>query len=281
MKVEEYELIVALDETRTIRGAAENLFISQPAISQRLKQIEQDWGVELFIRTPRRLIPTNAGEKIVEHAKKVMVEERRIRHELDSISNEVGGVLSLGISSLVGQYVLPSILEAYVEKYPNVKVQLKTGLSQSIRENIEKFHVAIVRGERVRGQKCEHFFSDEMYFIDREDFVNNDRRPFIEFQADDSLKSDIRKWFVEQKDIHVAQTIEVDQIETCKQLMKKGLGMTVLPASAMKDLQEGFVKTSLNSKTPHIRETWISYHERSKELPQVTAFLQELYHYRI
>ncbi|UCZ53624.1 LysR family transcriptional regulator [Bacillus shivajii] len=278
MKVEEYELIIALYECGTIRGAAESLLISQPAVSQRLKQVENDWGVNLFIRTPRKLVPTKAGEKVFAHAKKVVEEEKNVRNEIESEEKEIGGTLSLGVSSLIGQYILPPILEKYIEKYPKVKVELKTGLSQTIKENVNHYHLTIVRGEFVRGQECKHLFSDQLYLIDRADkFTSNCPRPFVEFQADDSLKSVVRKWLSEQRHIKVAQTIRVDQIETCKQLMRKGVGLSVLPKSAVDDLGDGFVKVPLEGTGEQlVRETWVCYQNKVVDLPQVREFLNEL-----
>ena len=72
MKVDDYKLLVTLNEAKTLRQAAERLFISQPAVSQRLKSIEEEWGVEIFVRTKRELFVTGAGERIISHAHKAV-----------------------------------------------------------------------------------------------------------------------------------------------------------------------------------------------------------------
>ena len=75
MKIEDYRLLITLDETKTLRKAAEILYISQPAVTQRLKAIEHSFGVGIFIRT-KQLITTTEGAMIIEHARDMLKRER-------------------------------------------------------------------------------------------------------------------------------------------------------------------------------------------------------------
>ena len=75
MKIEDYRLLITLDETKTLRKAAEILYISQPAVTQRLKAIENAFGVDIFIRT-KQLITTTEGTMIIEHARDMLKRER-------------------------------------------------------------------------------------------------------------------------------------------------------------------------------------------------------------
>lgn len=72
MKIEDYRLLITLDETKTLRKAAEILYISQPAVTQRLKAIENAFGVDIFIRTKKQLITTTEGTMIIEHARDML-----------------------------------------------------------------------------------------------------------------------------------------------------------------------------------------------------------------
>ncbi|MFA9556585.1 LysR family transcriptional regulator [Evansella sp. AB-rgal1] len=276
MKIDDYRLLVELSKTGTIRSAATNLMISQPAISQRLKHIERDWGVELFIRTPKQLLLTPAGEKVVGFAKEMILEERRIRDEVNSLLGEVGGVLSLGVSSVIGQYVLPPVLEKYIDMYPKVQVNLTTGLSNDLRKNFLDYHIAIIRGEKINHQPCQHLFSDRLFLIDLKKFEKqqSNPRPLIAFQGDDVLQSAVQRWFIENDQVLFSQMIKVDQIETCKQLMKSGMGMAVLPETALGDLGEEYTYQPLVMGGEALtRETWITYSNNIDKLPQAKAFI--------
>lgn len=75
MKIDDYRLLITLDETKTLRKAAEILYISQPAVTQRLKAIEAAFGVEiLFVQ--KQLITTTEGSMIIEHARDMLKRER-------------------------------------------------------------------------------------------------------------------------------------------------------------------------------------------------------------
>ncbi|MDQ0256076.1 DNA-binding transcriptional LysR family regulator [Evansella vedderi] len=280
MKVEDYELLVALHRAGTVKGAAEKLMISQPAISQRLKQIEQNWGMEFFVRTPRQLMITPAGEKVVNHGEEMLKKEAELRDELAALKGEVAGTLSIGVSSVIGQYVLPSLLERYIENYPKVQLHLTTGLSQEIRKNLLNFHVAIIRGDKIKTQLCHHFMNDKLFLIEKAGSRNGggQLRPLIVFEGDESLQSSLSKWLIEHNQVKFSQIIKVDQIGTCKQLMKKGIGSAILPESAIVDLaDDGYNRQSLRiGDKPLSRDTWVTYSKEATALPQVEAFLKLL-----
>ncbi|MCD8509176.1 MAG: substrate-binding domain-containing protein [Bacillus sp. (in: Bacteria)] len=156
-------------------------------------------------------------------------------------------------------------------------MQLTTGLSQEIRRSIKNFHITIFRGEKIKTQPCHHFLSDQLYLIKKHsgDPIVDSSRPLIVFEGDETLQSLVSKWLMDNDEFKFSQIIKVDQIETCKQLMKKGIGIAVLPQSAISDLgEEGYDKNPLFvDGNPLTRETWITYSKESETLPQVKAFL--------
>ncbi|QHE52685.1 LysR family transcriptional regulator [Pontibacillus sp. HMF3514] len=279
MRVEDQKILVALKEAGTIRGAAKELLISQPALSQRLKHIEDHWGQKIFIRSHKRLALTPAGEQIVEFANRVISEERKVRDEVSIHSGGIGGTLSLGVSSVIGQYVLPKMLETYINQHPYVKIDLETGLSEGFRQAPDHFHICIIRGEPIKQEHCQELFSDKLYLVEKKESNKNTRdKPLIEFQADSSYGSTVNEWFLQNSNISYSQKIKVDQIETCKQLMSKGIGMAVLPEIAIQDLNDQeYLIHPLHLKGKAItRKTWICTSDTARQLPQVQAFFQVL-----
>lgn len=279
MRVEDHKILVTLKESGTIRGAAKELLISQPALSQRLKHIEDHWGQKIFIRSHKHLALTPAGEQIVEFANRVISEERRVRDEVSIHSGGVGGTLSLGVSSVIGQYVLPKLLESYINLHPQVKIELDTGLSEGFRQAPDDFHICIIRGEPLRQENCQELFSDRLFLVEKKNLNRmNVDKPLIEFQADSSYGSAVNDWFLQNSNISYSQKIKVDQIETCKQLMSKGIGMAVLPEIAIQDLNDQeYSIHPLHLKGEAItRKTWICTTDTAQQLPQVQAFFQIL-----
>ncbi|ULG72457.1 LysR family transcriptional regulator [Macrococcus brunensis] len=283
MKIDDYRLIVTLADAETLRKAAALLYISQPAVSQRLKSIEQEWGTPIFIRTKKKLIVTTHGESIIQHARKMLKEEETLKELIHSSEGVINGKLSIGASSLIGQTILPKVLGRYVELYPQVKIQLQVGSSAQISAHHRDFHVAIIRGTEIMNVTNELFLEDRHYFIYPKAKQHQlDQLPVIEFQADAAYLKEIEEWYTEQFGQVYAPQIRTDQIATCKELLLSGVGMTVLPEIVIGDIdQELFAVELLDAGQAHMtRKTYMSYDHDILSLPQVEAFISLMRQYQ-
>ncbi|WP_169871033.1 LysR family transcriptional regulator [Shouchella patagoniensis] len=276
MRLEEDVLIVALSDAGTIRGASRNLYISQPAISQRLKQIEERWGEPLFIRTHKSLIPTPAGEEIIAYSKKRLYDEKQLQDRLSAVTGTVRGTLSLAVSSVIAQYYLPPLLREYTRLYPDVKMDLRTGLSSTMYDERHQVHLAILRGDVEDTDALKELFSEKLFYVSRKDSLSPSL--FIEFQSDFTFHSIVNDWFLTTELTIPKQTIKVDQIETCKQLMLHGIGSCVLPELATNDLttQHCHLQSLQIRGQDLLRKTWLHCSPKHADLPQVRAFLDLL-----
>lgn len=276
MKIDDYRLLITLDETNTLRKAAEILYISQPAVTQRLKAIESSFGVEIFIRTKKQLITTTEGAMIIDHARDMLKRERLFFDKMQAHIGEVNGTISIGCSSLIGQTLLPEVLSLYNTQFPNVEIQVQVGSTEQIKANHRDYHVMITRGNKVMNLSNTHLFNDEHYFIypkDRREDVT--KLPFIEFQADPIYINQIKQWYNDNLGQDYHATITVDQVATCKEMLLSGVGVTVLPEIMMKNIDKNmfeFEKVSIEDE-PLIRSTYMSYDGSMLQLPQVDSFV--------
>lgn len=277
MKIEDYRLLITLDETRTLRKAAEILYISQPAVTQRLKAIESAFGVDIFIRTKKQLITTTEGAMVIEHARDMLKRERLFFDKMQAHMGEVNGTISIGCSSLIGQTLLPQILSHYNDQYPNVEIQVKVGSTDHIKAHHRDYHVMIIRGSKILNLNNQHLFNDKHYFI----YPKGQRDkapelPFIEFQADPIYINQNKEWYGRNlgRDYHAM--ISVDQVATCKEMLVGGVGVTVLPEIMVKDLDtERFDFEQVDIEThPLVRSTYLSYDSSMLQLPQVESFVE-------
>lgn len=277
MKIEDYRLLITLDETRTLRKAAEILYISQPAVTQRLKAIESAFGVDIFIRTKKQLITTTEGAMVIEHARDMLKRERLFFDKMQAHMGEVNGTISIGCSSLIGQTLLPQILSHYNDQYPNVEIQVRVGSTDHIKAHHRDYHVMIIRGSKILNLNNQHLFNDKHYFI----YPKGQRDkatelPFIEFQADPIYINQIKEWYGRNlgRDYHAM--ISVDQVATCKEMLVGGVGVTVLPEIMVKDLDtERFDFEQVDIEThPLVRSTYLSYDSSMLQLPQVESFVE-------
>lgn len=148
MNKKDCEVLLTLNRERNITKAAEKLFITQPALTYRLKQLEETFNCKLFIRERSGLRPTFQGEVVIAFAERLIKEINATFEELEMMDSNVKGTIKLGVASTYGQYILPNILHTFQKLYPDATFQIVTGFSSRMMELFEAgdVHIAIVRG---------------------------------------------------------------------------------------------------------------------------------------
>lgn len=116
--------ILAIDKYRSITKAAENLYISQPALTHYIHTLENNLGCSLFTKSQAGMIPTGAGRRVVEYAKHISLLEDEMSKELiESLSSDAGE-LCFALPLLREANILPLIIPPFKERYPNVNVRI-------------------------------------------------------------------------------------------------------------------------------------------------------------
>lgn len=274
-------IIKVLAEEGNMRKAAERLFLSQPALSQRLQSIEKEWGQQLFVRSQKGLTPTPAGELVIQYAKEAVMRREEIFEQLHTLSEKVHGTLKIACASIIGQNWLPKVLKDFITLYPEAKVQLITGWSSEIVRALYdgEAHIGIVRGQTDwKGPKI-HLFKDTLYLVDKEisslEEVMKTERPFIQFKSDSTYYEEIQQWWQKHFASNPKRQITVDQIETCKQMAVNGIGYAILPSITLTGAEDVHTMPLTNSEQELelTRDTWLIGYESSFQLRQVEAFV--------
>jgi len=116
--------------------AAQELYITQPAITKHIRELERTYGQRLFERRGNRISLTEAGALLLTHADKVEQLHQMFTEQLHQLHGEVAGRLRLGASTTLSQYVLPALLPGFQQRYPQVELTLLNGNSEQIAEAI-------------------------------------------------------------------------------------------------------------------------------------------------
>ncbi|OZI12320.1 LysR family transcriptional regulator [Bacillaceae bacterium SAS-127] len=282
MVFSESQLLTVLAEEMNMRKAAERLFVSQPALSQRLQTIEKGWGTRVFNRTTKGLTLTPAGEMIIQFSKEVVEKREKVVESIQSLESEVHGTLKIACASIVGQNWLPQVLKRFVERYPHAKISLMTGWSSEISKALYEgeVHIGIIRGTPDwKGRKI-HLFKDSLFLVDREikyvDEILTTDKPFIQFKSDSTYFQEIQEWWHRQFQSAPKQSIIVDQIETCRQMAFNGIGYAILPEITLNGTSSEVYKIPLldQDQCPLRRDTWLLGYDSAFELRQVQAFIE-------
>jgi DNA-binding transcriptional LysR family regulator len=117
--------------------AAESLHMTQPAVTFQVRQLEEYFNTRLFDRTHNRISLTEAGKRVYEFSDRIFVLYAEMENAVRDMTGEISGVLIIGASTTIAEYMLPSLLGDFKKKYPDIKVHLKVSNSDGIVSMVE------------------------------------------------------------------------------------------------------------------------------------------------
>lgn len=129
-------VFIAVAENLSLTKASERLLISQPAVSRHIKELETNLGINLFDRKNNKVYLTPAGEILYSHLKKIAQLYNDLDFSLGALKDEHKGLLRLGASSTISQYVIPSLLASFHKKYPLIELNLFNGNSFEMEQKL-------------------------------------------------------------------------------------------------------------------------------------------------
>ena len=136
------KVFIAAARTLSFTRAAEQLYISQPAVSKHVGELESRYKVQLFTRRGSRLELTDAGRTMLEAAGRLLDDYRRLEYEMSLCADQTGGELRLGASTTIAQYLLPPILAHFTARFPGVRVSMSSGNSAEVEQALGEHAVA-------------------------------------------------------------------------------------------------------------------------------------------
>jgi len=138
MKLQQLKYLLAIvDNGLNITAAADKLYTSQPGVSKQLKLLEEELGLQLFVRKGKSLGGvTPAGQAVIDRARLIMHEVENIRSLASDFYHEEEGTLSIATTHTQARYVLPEVIREFRERYPKVSLNLHQGTSEQIADMV-------------------------------------------------------------------------------------------------------------------------------------------------
>jgi DNA-binding transcriptional LysR family regulator len=143
MDLRRLEVFAKVAELGSFSRAAEALYLTQPTVSEHVRALEDEVGVQLLDRLGRGATPTRAGELLLSYARRMLGLAREAQQALDQFQGRMSGELVIGGSTIPGEYVLPTLLGAFKAKYPDISVSLRIGDSGQVTEWVEQGRVEV------------------------------------------------------------------------------------------------------------------------------------------
>lgn len=150
--------------------ASEELFITQPAVSKHIQEIENYFNVRLFERNGTKIKLTEQGELLLFHSERIFATYRAIENDFNRIKINQTATLRIGASTSIAQYILPAILAQFHQKNPHIKINLVTDNTQQIEAALvnQTIDLGITEGKKKqKAFKYQHFLDDEVVCVTR------------------------------------------------------------------------------------------------------------------
>jgi LysR family transcriptional regulator, hydrogen peroxide-inducible genes activator len=253
MNLHQLEYIVAVDMHRHFVKAAESCFVTQATLSGMIRKLEEELGARIFDRSKQPVIPTDIGKAIIEQAKVVLRESRRMEELVQAQKGSLAGHLRLGIIPTLAPYLLPLFLPAFAIAYPQVQLSVLELNTDSIISQLEaqKLDAGILATPLKQPTLSEQPLFYEQFLVYAAAGSSLMRKKYV-------LASDIdihKLWLLEEGHCLRNQVLdlcelkrkeggnfqldyEAGSIETLKKLVKINEGITIIPELALQDLSE-------------------------------------------
>lgn len=274
MKLQQLKYLLAIvDNGLNITAAAEKLFTSQPGVSKQLKLLEEELGLQLFVRKGKSLgSVTAAGEQVIQHARLIMQEADNIRSLAANYYQEEEGTLAIATTHTQARYVLPDVVRRFRAAYPGVQLKLHQGTSEQIADMVAAGDIDFAIATGAHGL-FDNLLLIPGYHWDRKIIVPADHElassaapvtledlakfPLVTYVFSFGGQSSLKQAFAERGlDPDVVFTArDADVIKT---YVRMGLGVGIVADMADHDDTDGMVAISAAGLFPR-STTWIGF----------------------
>jgi DNA-binding transcriptional LysR family regulator len=139
---EALQTMIALAERETFAGAAEQMHLTQAAISQQVRRLEEQLGQPVFEKVGRRMMMTEAGLMLVEHARKILAAQQEAFTALKG--HQADGVLRLGVPQDYAEDMLPAVLRTFSKRYPRIRLEVRVDKNQTLLQEMREARLDII-----------------------------------------------------------------------------------------------------------------------------------------
>jgi DNA-binding transcriptional LysR family regulator len=279
MQIESLKVFCDVVESRSFSKAAVLNFISQSAVSQQIRSLEERYEQKLIERGKRNLTPTRAGQILYEMAKEVTERLEEMEHRLQKLSKSVGGTVSVATIYSVGLHELRPFITDFMRRFPAVRLRVEYNRSSRIYDDVvgNAVDIGIVAyPARRSGVDILPFRSDELVLVcppthalagfKKVELRKLTGLPFIAFDRDVPTRRAIDR-ILRDNDVKAKIVMEFDNIETIKRAIEIDAGVSILPLMTVeREVALGTLAAVRFAKVTYARPLGILV-KRGREIP--------------
>jgi DNA-binding transcriptional LysR family regulator len=244
MLLAQVEAFLEVARLGNVSRAAEALYVTQPTLTARLKNLEAELGEQLFLRTGRGLKLTEAGRAFLPHAERALRSLRQGGAAVSGLQRGEAGPLEVGAVPSVSTYVLPSLLRRFLTVAPGVRLAVRTGHTDEVLAMVlaEDVHIGLVSALHHPEVESTPVYEDHLVLVvpPGHRFTGAagvrleelDAEPLILFDRT-SIYHELTNALFREAGVLPSTVMELDNIEAAKQMVAHGLGIALLPDIAI------------------------------------------------
>lgn len=290
MQVESFKVFRDLVESRSFSKAASLNFITQSAVSQQIRAMEERFRVPLIERSNKRFGLTREGQLLYEASKEIVFQFDSLQHQLSEMRNVVSGTIRLSTVYSIGLHELPPYLKKFLREFPSVNVHVEYRRSNQVYDEVTEgtsdlglvafpVHKKTLKVEPFRKDKLVLICVPTHEFAKEGSPIAVDRlkkEKFIGFEPDIPTRKAVDKIFREAG-LEVNPVMEFDNIETVKRAVEIGAGISIVPSATVEqEVRDGTLATVEFKGPPYYRPLGIIYKAGRVLSPAMKRFLKTL-----
>jgi DNA-binding transcriptional LysR family regulator len=290
MDIHQLRVFASVFKNKSFSKASDELYLTQPTVSDHVKSLEEELNCKLFDRLGRTIIPTKEAEALYSQAMEIIEKANNIKDSIGHLKKEVTGELVIGASTIPGTYLMPSIMAKFRKMYPSISFQILISDSRGIVEKISRHELLIgIVGAKLANSQITYmpFLEDELIVVSSPVLTKNRqltlkelmKLPMVLREEGSGTRRETEK-ILEDKGVSL-EDIKVAGIfgstDAIKQAVKAGLGVSILSRLSVKDeLKYAIFKEIKLSDIQMKRKFYIVTHKKRTLPPAYNLFLEHL-----
>ena len=268
------QILVKVAEHQSITKAADDLSLSQPAISIQLKNLQSQFDVPLTEVIGRQLYVTDFGKEIVASSQRILQEADAIKYTVDQYKGMLTGAIKISVVS-TGKYVMPYFLKPFMDKYPGVDIMLdvsnKNKVIEAMQQNDCDFSLVSIVPEEMNVEKLE-LMDNRLYLAGNSDnttrvkYPSDLRKLTLLFREEGSATRKAMIEYLKKNDISPAKSMTLVSNEAIKQAINAGLGYSIVPLIGLRTALKSEKIKLYPIKGLPITTKWNLIYNRNKQL---------------
>ena len=290
MDFEKLRTFYTIARTKSFTKAAEELNLTQPAVSSQISSLEEKYGIRLFERIGRKVYLTKAGEVLLPYAEKIIAMFEEAKLAITKIKDPTFGKLNFGASMISGIHIIPGILEEFKRAYPKIETHVRITYAYEILNLIEEneidFGIIDERGtERAKTIfEIEPLVEDRLILVVHPDhkLAKRKRIKIKELKKENLIltekRSSLRAFFelsLTKKGLTLFPFMEFGNVEAVKKMVEKGLGVAVLSVLSIKEEVEFGLLKGIEIEDIDTKRSVLLIKRKEKEFFPVTKLFIE------